>query len=316
MRDETVGEAGEFTVIDRATQGRVQPATTLVGPGDDAAVVATPDGRVVATTDMLVEGKHFRLEWSTPEQIGRKAIAQNGADIAAMGARPTAYLVALGCPPSTPLTVTDGLTEGLWAEAAVVGAAIVGGDLVESDQLVISVMALGDLEGRSPVLLSGARVGDVVAMCGRLGRSAGGLALLAADRDGAPELLAAHRVPMPPYSQGPVAAGAGATAMTDVSDGLLADLGHIASASGVSIDVSSAALTGDAVLNSAAVDLGVDELAWLLTGGEDHALAATFPVDAVVPEGWVVIGTVGEGGGVTVDGKEWRGSVGWRSFGK
>ena len=311
----TVGEAGEFTVIDRATQGRVQPATTLVGPGDDAAVVATPDGRVVATTDMLLAGKHFRLDWSTPEQVGRKAIAQNGADIAAMGARPTAYLVALGCPPSTPLTVTDGLTEGLWAEAAAVGAGIVGGDLVESDQLVISVMALGDLQGRAPVLLSGARAGDVIAVCGRLGRSAAGLALLSAGRDGAPELLAAHRVPTPPYAQGPVAADAGATAMTDISDGLLADLGHIASASGVSIDVSSAALTGDAVLTTAAVTLGVDERAWLLTGGEDHALAASFPGAAAVPDGWVVIGTVGEGSGVTVDGIEWQGRTGWRSFG-
>ncbi len=314
MTGRTVSDIGEFAVIARATHGRSQPDSTLVGPGDDAAVVAAHDGRVVATTDMLVQGRHFRLDWSTPEQVGRKAIAQNGADIAAMGATPTGYLVALGCPPATPLTVTDGLTDGLWREAETVGAGIIGGDLVAADNIVISITALGDLAGRKPVLLSGSRAGDVVAVCGRLGWSAAGLELLAAGSGGYPELLQAHRVPVPPYAQGPAAADAGATAMTDVSDGLIADLTHIADASGVGIDLTAARLPIDAELRSAAADLGADVMAWVLTGGEDHALVATFPREAEIPEGWVEIGAVVDGTGVTVDGASWQGNAGWRSF--
>lgn len=314
MTGRTVADVGEFAVIARATRGRTQPDTTLIGPGDDAAVVLANDGRVVATTDMLVQGRHFRLDWSTPEQVGRKAIAQNGADIAAMGATPTGYLVALGCPPATPLTVTDALTDGLWLEADVVGAGIIGGDLVAADQLVISITALGDLAGREPVLLSGSRSGDVVAVSGRLGWSAAGLALLLAGSTGYPELLQAHRVPVPPYAQGPAAAVAGATAMTDVSDGLIADLTHIADASGVRIDLAAAHLPVSTELRSAAEHLGADAFGWVLTGGEDHALAATFPRDGAIPEGWVVIGIVADGTGVTVDGAPWQGNTGWRSF--
>ncbi|MBJ8343396.1 thiamine-phosphate kinase [Antrihabitans sp. YC2-6] len=317
MSDEpTVGDIGEFAVIARATRGRTQPATTLVGPGDDAAVVRAADGRVVATTDMLVEGRHFRLDWSAPEQVGRKAIAQNGADIAAMGARSTSFLVSLGCPADTPVSVTDGLTDGLWLEAVDLGAGIVGGDLVASDPLVISVSALGDLEGRSPVLLSGARDGDIVAVKGGLGASAAGFALFVEANRNFPNLLAAHCVPSPPYADGPRAAEHGATAMTDVSDGLLDDLGHIAAASGVLIDVRSEALPVDPEIAAAARVLGTDPIEWILTGGEDHALAATFPATTGAPTGWYRIGTVSAGDGVTVDGQRWHGAKGWQSFGQ
>ena len=312
--DRTVADVGEFAVIARATYGRGQPAATLLGPGDDAAVVATPDGRVVATTDMLVEGRHFTLDWSAPIDVGRKAIAQNGADIAAMGAYPTGYLVALACPATTRVAVIDGLVEGMWQEAATTEAGIVGGDLVAADAIVLSVTALGDLRGRPPVLRSGARSGDVVAVFGRLGHSAAGHALLRAGRQDFPGLIAAHRIPAPPYAQGPVAATAGATAMTDVSDGLLADLGHLASASGVHIDVHSRDLAADPALAAAATKLAADRRVWQLTGGEDHALVATFPADTVLPPRWRAIGTVGDGEGVTVDGQAWRGPRGWESF--
>ncbi len=113
----TVADLGEFGLIERVTAGRVQPASTVLGPGDDAAVVAAPDGRVVATVDLLVQGVHFRLDWSSPEQVGRKAAAASLADVAAMGAVPTALLVGLACPGGTPASVTDGLTDGLWSEA-------------------------------------------------------------------------------------------------------------------------------------------------------------------------------------------------------
>ncbi|CCQ16933.1 Thiamin-monophosphate kinase [Rhodococcus sp. AW25M09] len=308
-------------MIARATAGRVQPASTIVGPGDDAAVVAASDGRIAASTDMLVHGRHFRLDWSSPVQIGRKAIAQNGADIAAMGAQCSGFLVSLGCPADTPVSVTDGLNEGMWLEAVAAGAAVVGGDVVQSPELVISVTALGDLQGRAPVLRSGARVGDLIAYAGRLGWSAAGLAVLLADRDrsGHDEVLDAHRVPVPPYRAGIDAAEAGATSLTDVSDGLLSDLGHIADASDVGMIIDPELLDVPTELRSAATAMGVDPLDWILTGGEDHALVGTFEELGSVPRGWTVIGRVASGSGeqagrVTVVGRDRPGRSGWTSF--
>lgn len=300
-------------MIDRITAGRASGPAVIVGPGDDAAVVAMPDARVVVTTDMLVQGRHFCTDWSTPQQIGGKAIAQNGADVAAMGARPQGYVVALGCPPDTPLAVLDALNDGMTREAARSGAGIVGGDLVQSPEIVVSVTALGDLEGRAPVLRSGARVGDVVAVAGTLGRSAAGMAVLEAGLSGFDDLVALHCWPQPQYSAGVAAAVAGATAMCDVSDGLLADLGHIADASGVGIDLARERIE-DARVFEAGTALGVDPSAWLLTGGEDHALVATFPPDTVLPEGWRLIGRVDGGVGVRVDGAPWPGAAGWQSW--
>lgn len=306
----TVAELGEFALIDRINRGRTQTAVVELGPGDDAAVVAAPDGRFVVTTDMLVQDRHFRLDWSSPNDIGRKAIAQNAADVAAMGAAPTTFTVALGCPADTELDVVDALAEGMWAEASRAGGSIVGGDLVRSPLIVISVTAFGDLGGRPAVLRSGARPGQIVAIAGDLGRSAAGMAVLQAGLDGFEDLVAAHRVPQPPYSR---AIGVSAAAMTDVSDGLLADLGHIAAASGVAIDLDTQALPA-ADLVAAAAQLGIDPLVWVLGGGEDHAFAATFPATDPLPAGWRRIGVVAEGAGVTVDGAAWAGRVGWESF--
>ena len=128
-----------------------------MGPGDDAAVVFAADGRTVVSTDMLVAERHFRLDWSTPHDVGRKAIAQNAADIEAMGARATAFVVAFGAPGDTPAAQVVELADGMWHEARLLGAGIVGGDLVSAPQWVISVTVLGDLDGREPVLRSGAR---------------------------------------------------------------------------------------------------------------------------------------------------------------
>ena len=317
-RAETLAELGEFAVIDRLVEGRPQPPTVLVGPGDDGAVVATADGRVVVSTDMLVEGRHFRLDWSTPHDVGRKAIAQNAADIEARGAVATAFVVALGAPGGTLGDDALRLSDGMWEEASIFGASIVGGDLVAAPQWVISVTALGDLGGRAPVPLSGARPGDTVAVVGGLGRSAAGYGLwlndIQDDRRDSVELRRSHLVPTVPYGQGRKAADGHATAMTDVSDGLVADLGHIAEASGVGIDLSRAALAADrdALANAAEVT-GEDPWAWVLGGGEDHALVAAFP--GAVPAGWRRIGTVVAGSScVLVDGAGPTGSAGWKSF--
>ncbi|TDP97467.1 thiamine-phosphate kinase [Labedaea rhizosphaerae] len=309
----SVADVGEFGVISRITAGLRQPPSTLLGPGDDAAVIAASDGRVVASTDVLVENVHFRLDWSNPDHVGRKAVAVNLADVAAMGAVPTAVLVGLACPPSTPADVLAGISGGIAAAATAAGAGVVGGDLVGAPQLVISITALGDLGGRAPVTRAGARPGDVVAVTGRIGWSAAGLATLSRGFRSPVAVVAAHRVPEPPYAAGPAAADAGATAMVDVSDGLLADLGHVAAASTVAIDVRSDALELPQKLVDVAAALGADPMRWVLTGGEDHALAATFP--GAVPDGWRVIGTVAEGSGVTVDGRPYEGASGWQHWG-
>ncbi|MEO3757207.1 thiamine-phosphate kinase [Mycobacterium sp. B14F4] len=311
---ESLAQVGEFGVIDRLVAGRRQPAAVVLGPGDDAAVVSAGDGRIAVSTDMLVSGRHFRLDWSTPHDVGRKAIAQNAADIEAMGARASAFVVAFGAPADTPAAQAVELADGMWQEAQTFGAGIVGGDLVSAPQWVVSVTALGDMAGREPVRRSGARLGDTVAVAGDLGRSAAGYALWHNDVRQFDDLRRRHLVPEPPYGQGRVAADGGATAMTDVSDGLLADLGHIAEASSVRIDLSTAALSGDrdAVADAAAA-LGADPWAWILGGGEDHALVATFT--GPLPAGWRAVGRVLAGPpGVLVDGAAWEGNPGWQSF--
>src|SRR3954449_12578049 len=311
---DSVRVVGEFGVIARVLAQAGSAQAAHVGPGDDAAVLGTSDGRVVASTDVLVEGRHFRRDWSSAEDIGHKAAAANLADIAAMGGTATALLVGLACPSSTQTTWLEGVAAGLAAECAPLGAAVVGGDLVasapDSAAVVLSVTALGDLGGRAPVLRSGARPGDVVALAGRLGWSACGLAVLRRGFSSPVAAVSAHRRPRPPYTAGPAAAAAGASAMCDVSDGLLADVGHIAADSGVVVDLDQAALVRTCLdppgpLQQVAAALGADPLAWVLTGGEDHALVATFPAAAVLPAGWSVIGKVERAGkipGVRVDG--------------
>ena len=312
--DATLAEVGEFAVIDRLIAGRVQPAAVTLGPGDDAAVVSAADGRMVVSTDMLIAGRHFRLDWSSPHDVGRKAIAQNAADVEAMGAQPTAFVVAFGAPGDTPTAAAIELADGMWDEARRLGAGIVGGDLVGAPQWVVSVTVLGDLAGREPVRRGGARAGDIVAVAGELGRSAAGYALWQRNIGGFEAIRRRHLVPEPPYGQGRVAAGHGATSMTDVSDGLLADLGHVAQASQVVIDVSTAALRSDHdAIADAARAAGVDPWACVLGGGEDHALVATFP--GPPPAGWREIGRVLAGAPqVVVDGTEWDGNPGWQSF--
>lgn len=280
-------------------------ASTVLGPGDDAAVVATPDGRVVVSTDLLVEGRHFRRDWSAAEDVGHKAAARAFSDIVAMGAVPTALLVGFASPAALELQWVDGLVTGLRDECAQVDAAIVGGDVTAAEHVTIALTALGDLEGRAPVTLAGARVGDVLAVCGRLGWAAAGYAVLSRGFRSPVQVVAAHRRPEPPYFEGPHAAALGATAMTDVSDGLVADVGHLAEASGVRIDIRAAAVDMPSRLREVGAALNVDPLVWVLAGGDDYALAATFAAGAELPAPWRVVGSVADGEGVRVDGRRW-----------
>jgi thiamine-monophosphate kinase len=314
-----------------ATRGIVrEPAP--VGPGDDAAVVAAPSGTVVATTDTMVRGRDWLDEWSGARDVGRKVVAQNLADIAAMGAVPTALLVALMADPDTPVDWCVELAAGIADAAAEAGAEVVGGDVSAAGegQLVVALTALGDLRGRAPVLRSGARPGDVVAVCGSLGLSGGGLALLrsgegVATSSRGPEddppspreravsgLVAYHRAPEPPWGAGPVASAAHATALVDVSDGLVTDLGRVARASGVRVELSGWVLRAQFAAGPLRLALGEDEaLRQVLSGGEEHSLVGCFPPDvdlASLPgHRWTAIGVVREvdsdGPVVTVDGE-------------
>jgi thiamine-monophosphate kinase len=350
----TLGSLGEFGLISALSGWLTLPswptlpgwlapnARTLVGIGDDAAVLATPDGRVVATTDFLLEGRHFRRDWSSAQDVGHKAAARSLADVAAMGAVPTALLVALAAPADLPVSWARDLTKGLAAECARTGASVIGGDTARADRVLLAVTGLGDLAGRAPVLRSGAAPGDVVAIAGPLGHAAAGLALLQAGQtspDGTAALIAAQLRPAPPYDAGPEAAALGATAMIDTSDGLLADLGHIASASGVRIDLAAATLRPAAdplIIAARAVPASVrhvplsrtgrdpatspptspesQALRWMLTGGEDHSLAATFPPGTRLPSRWMVIGKVRPGQGTVVDGQPFAETAGWDHF--
>jgi thiamine-monophosphate kinase len=310
----TVADLGEFALIEAMTARLAGGPGVLLGPGDDAAVVAAADGRLVATTDVLVEGRHFRRDWSPAPDVGARSAASSLADVAAMGAVPTALLVGLAVPVDREVDWVLGLVDGVAEEAAVAGAAVAGGDVVRGDAVVVSVTALGSLEGRDPVTRSGARPGDLVAVAGRLGWAAAGLAILSRGFRSPRTLVDAHRRPAPPYAEGPRAAGLGATAMVDVSDGLVADLGHVARASGVAVSLSADAFHVPQEFQDTARALSADPLHWLLGGGEDHALAACFPPDVDLPMAWSVVGRVEAGEGVLVDGTPWTGPSGWTSF--
>lgn len=311
----TVGDLGEFALIEAVTARLGSTSALHLGPGDDAAVVAAPDQRVVVTVDLLVEGQHFKRDWSSARDVGVRAAAASLADVAAMGAVPTALVVGLAVPADLEAQWALELADGLGQEAERAGAAVAGGDLVRGDVITISVTALGDLEGRDPVTRGGARPGDLVAVAGRVGWAAAGFAVLSRGFRSPRALVDAHRRPVPPYPEGPRAAALGATAMVDVSDGLVSDLGHVALASGVAVRLDSDAFHVPQEFKDTARALNADPRRWLLTGGDDHALAATFPPDIDLPMAWSVVGRVEAGEGVLVDGQPWEaGPGGWRSF--
>lgn len=289
----------------------------LVPPGDDAAVLST-ERRTIATTDTVVLGRDWVDAWSSGADVGHKVIAQNLADVAAMGGRPTGVLVTLVVDPKVSIDWVLDQARGVAEACTEAGVAVLGGDLSSASAgvVMVSVTALGELDGE-PVLRSGARVGDHVALCGTLGLAAAGLRLL---QHGTPELdpdaVAVQRRPRPPITAGPLAARAGATSMLDVSDGLLRDGGRIARASSVVLDLDPTALDDD--VDRLAPTLGTSAAReCVLAGGEEHSLLATFPAGSV-PDGWRLLGVVrsvaaGEAPGILVGGGHEKLS-GWDHF--
>jgi len=318
--DATLADLGEFGLIGHVARivAEVAPGEeVLVGPGDDAAVLRVRRGHVVVSTDLMVEGRHFRKDWADAVDIGHRAAAQNISDINAMGGRAAWLTVGFAAPPTLPARWALDFVQGFAEECASVGAGVVGGDVTSADKITIAVTVLGACTV-SPVLRSGAQAGDVLALCGRQGWAAGGLAVLGRGFRSPRVLVDAYRRPQPPYDAGPLAAEAGATALIDVSDGLLADAAHVARASGVDIDVTSATLDVPEPLLAVGSATGADPLTFVLGGGDDHSLLATFPSGTSLPEGWVSIGAVTDPGPdgptVTVDGAPYDGPSGWTHF--
>ena len=314
---ETLGGYGEFSLVAAITADQPLGPDVLVGPGDDGAVLAV-EPPIVTSVDMLVEGVHFRRDWSPAADVGRKAVAVSVSDLEAMGARATALVVGFSAPPDLEVRWALDFAAGLAQEGQVAGVSLIGGDVTRARDITVAMTVLGCLDGRAPVLRSGAQPGDVVAVRGRLGWAAAGLVVLGQGFRSPRVVVEAHRVPQVDYGVGAAAAAAGATAMIDVSDGLLADLGHIATASGVTVDVDRSAFEVAEPLQAVAAATGTDPYALVLTGGEDHALAATFPESAALPDGWLVVGRVLHAGedpaGVLVDGAVWTSAAGFDHF--
>jgi thiamine-monophosphate kinase len=274
---------GEFGLIARLTGGLELGPGVVVGVGDDAAVLApTPGHRLVVTTDVLVEGLDFTAALSEPEDWGWKAVVANLSDLAAMGAEARWLVLALTVPDPTPVETLERVYAGVGEACRAFEVALVGGDLSGGPALSMAVTALGEAE--RPVLRSGARPGDRLAVTGPLGAAAAGLVLLRRGGRAAAELLgrfpglaAAHRRPTPALAMGLALSRAGASAMIDVSDGLAGDALHLAEASGVGVEVHDATVPLAPGVVEAAGLLGLDPLELALGGGEDFVLAAALP---------------------------------------
>ena len=285
----------------------------VLGPGDDAAVISV-DGHLVVSSDVVVEGVHFRREWSTGADVGWRAAMQNLADIDAMGAVPTALQVTLAAPGDTEVDWVLGLADGLREACEPHGVGVVGGDLSRADQIVVSVTVMGETHGTQPVTRADAVAGQVVAVSAPLGAARAGYEQLAAETVADQDSIDLFVRPNPRIGAGLEAALYGATALMDISDGLLRDANRIAKASEVRIDIESAAVPVHAGAAVAAQALEADALEWALTGGEDHHMLAVFPSESAVPEGWTVVGVTAEGAGVFVDGAPPE-HLGWDHFG-
>lgn len=324
----TVGSVSESDLLKRIFPRLMPSSSTVIGPGDDAAVLATPDGRVVISIDTLVEDLDFRLVRTNGHvtsgfDVGWKAAAQNLSDINAMGARATSLVVSLTLPETTLISWVEDLADGMTAAIEFLGAkgcGVVGGDLGRGRDLAVTVAATGALEGSDPVLRSGARPGDNIALAGTVGWAAAGLALMeSAHPLGSLEqslraCTLVQRRPRPPLQAGPEAAVAGARSMLDISDGLIRDAGRIAASSNVTVVLDEKVIEHLASpLRAAGVFLAVDPLEWVLYGGEDYGILATFPADVKLPDGFLTIGTVSEGDPVVEIGSTIA-SGGWDHF--
>lgn len=284
-----------------------------VGIGDDAAVIAASQNKLVATVDMAVEDIHFKRQWSTPFQIGAKLTTANLADIYAMGAIPKYLLVAAAITEVNNMDVITELAKGIRSVADKQQVVVIGGDLSKAEKMSLSITALGEMPGR-PITRTGAAVGDLVYLSSLPGLSAAGLAILTRGLDRPRYVVEAHLNPKltPPFELMKVA-----TSMCDISDGLATDAKHLASSSGVSINFSKELIEKAADykdLAELALELGEDVFDWILTGGEDHFFIATVSASNANETLGIQVGRVEKGSGeVLLDGAEVK-KAGYQHF--
>ncbi len=265
---------GEFGLIERVRRATPKGRGVLIGIGDDAAWVANKFGSSLITSDLLIEGVHFDLNWTSLFNLGYKTLAVNLSDIAAMGGTPTYAILSLGIPLNLDIKAIDDFYRGIRSLAAKSGVALVGGDTNVANSLIICVCLVGD-PPQHPITRDGAKVGDDIYVTGTLGDAALALKLLQAKppiprRNPVTYLLSRHHRPTPRLTAGALLARERlASAMIDVSDGLLQDLGHICKASGVGAVISEANLPLSPAYRSLCDKAGA---LYALTGGEDYEL--------------------------------------------
>jgi len=288
--ENNLADLGEFGLISRIAANVTIGHGVITGIGDDAAVTAiTPGMQLLTSTDMLLEGVHFRRSWHAPYLLGRKSLAVNISDIAAMGGIPRWATLSLAIPKDCSLEYLDSFTKGFLSMAADHGVALIGGDTCRSNSgLVISVTILGEQLPELIIRRSGARPGDEIWVTGTLGDAAFGLSLLEQEggtvetprRDVSTYLISRLLDPTPRTAAGRTLAESGlVTAMIDISDGLMADFGHIAELAGVGGTIQVNALPISPAFQSASQRLSVFPCSFVLSGGEDYELAFTAPVD-------------------------------------
>ena len=314
-----LGPGGEFDRL-RAVFARLGPRVAAVG--DDAALVTIDGAALALSCDLVVEGRHFRRDWLTPGEIGWRACAAALSDLAAVAAEPLGVLAAVGVPEGSEGTFLEEVMEGVGAAAAACGASVWGGDLVRAPQVTMDVMVVG--RASHPVRRRGARAGDGVWVTGALGAPAAAVAVWEAGANPGPGLRDRFARPVPRVAEAWWLRDRGATAMLDVSDGLVGDAGHLAAASGVAVEIEVERVpVHEAVTTDPAVTAD-EAVRYALTGGEEYellvALPASFAEAAAFAESFGIaltrVGTVRAGTGVSVmrDGRQIEVGAGFSHF--
>jgi len=273
-----------------------------VGIGDDAAVVSASNNKLVATLDIAIEDVHFKTLWSSPFQIGAKLTTANLADLFSMGATPKYLLVGAAISEINNSEVITELAQGIRSVADKFEVSVIGGDLSKSEKMSLSITALGEI-ARDPITRSGASAGDLIYLSALPGLSAAGLAILERGLDRPKYVVQAH---LNPKLVAPIKLMEVASAMSDISDGLVSDARNIARASKVDLNFDTSALEASPDfkdLGELATELGVDVYDWILSGGEDHFFIATVPEKYADKNLGIQVGKVVAGSGlITIDG--------------
>lgn len=289
-----IKDIGEFRLIERITRPPHDTDTVVVGIGDDAAVLKTTDGLQVATTDCLVEGDHFRRDWFTPFQIGRKAIESNVSDIAAMGGIPRYVLVSLALPRTLDVAFVEQLYEGMWKSCDNYSLDIVGGNMTHAEAIMISLTVLGIVDDQCLCLRSDAQPGDAIGVIGSLGYGGAGLRVLQEHLKGYDPVVKRYLEPQAYLAEARKCAPV-VHAMIDVSDGLASEVGHICRASCCGARLFQDKIPLDKEILSVGEALNEDPYGYIMYGGEDFSLVFTAPEQVVHQCGGVVIGEITKG---------------------